>query len=265
MIVRLSRSRSGSWVFMRSAPAPAKLARKNGSRRSGGLAQLRFLLIGAAACFGLAACAVGPDYLPPDPPMPANFVAASAAAKQTGGRSGGHTVDPTHWWRALHDRELDSLVERAVAGSPTLEVALNRLQEARAQEAVVVGMALPALEGTDGGALGTGSDLARGRASPTLVSAQNGAGFTQVNTTSNNSTSAVRWRRALSSPSRRANPSSCFVGKAPMAPSNSSSASTPDGSSTSSASCGAKSKRRITTSRPRSPPATSCSFRSSPT
>jgi len=181
MIVRLSRNRSGSWVFMRSAPAPAKLARRNGSRRSGGLARLRFLLIGATACFGLAACAVGPDYLPPDPPMPANFVAASAAAKQTGGRSGGHTVDPTHWWRALHDRELDSLVERAVAGSPTLEVALNRLQEARAQEAVVVGMALPALEGTDGGALGTGSDLARGRASPTLVSAQNGAGFTQVN------------------------------------------------------------------------------------
>ena len=105
MIVRLSRDRSGSWVFMRSAPAPAKLARRNDSRRSGGLARICLSLIGATACFGLAACAVGPDYLPPDPPMPANFVAASAAAKQTGGR--GRTVDPTHWWRALHDRELE--------------------------------------------------------------------------------------------------------------------------------------------------------------
>ena len=117
MIVRLSRNRSGSWVFMCSAPAPAKLARKNGSRRSGGLAGLRFLLIGAAAGFGLAACAVGPDYLPPDPPMPANFVAASAAAKQTGGRSGGHPVDPTHWWRALHDREINSSVEAPSPGA----------------------------------------------------------------------------------------------------------------------------------------------------
>jgi len=139
---------------------------------------MRFVLV-AIACLGLAACAVGPDYLPPDPPMPANFVASSSAAKVLSGR-GGRAVDPTHWWRALHDRELDSLVERAVAGSPTLEVALNRLQEARAQEAVVVGMALPALEGTEGGALGTGSDLARGRAAPALVSAENGVGFTQV-------------------------------------------------------------------------------------
>jgi NodT family efflux transporter outer membrane factor (OMF) lipoprotein len=155
---------------MRSAPTPATLARRNCSL-------LRFPLFGVIASFGLGACAVGPDYVPPDTPMPANFVAASSAGRPAGGR----LVDPMHWWRALHDRELDSLVERAVAGSPTLEVALNRLQEARAQEAVVVGMALPALEGSEGGALGTGSDLARGRASPTLVSAQNGTGFTQVN------------------------------------------------------------------------------------
>jgi NodT family efflux transporter outer membrane factor (OMF) lipoprotein len=180
MIVRLSRGRNGSWVSMRSAPAPAKLARRTASRRSGGWARLCSPFIGLMACLGLGACAVGPDYLPPDTPMPANFVAVSSAAKPASGR-GGRTVDPTHWWRALHDRELDSLVERAIAGSPTLEVALSRLQEARAQEAVVVGMALPALEGSEGGALGTGSDLARGRASPTLVSAQNGAGFTQVN------------------------------------------------------------------------------------
>ena len=74
-----------------------------------------------------------------------------------------------------------SLIGRAVAASPTLEIALNRLQEARAQEAVVVGSALPMLEGSEGGALGTGSDLARGRASPPLVSAENGTGFAQVN------------------------------------------------------------------------------------
>ena len=84
------------------------------------------------------------------------------------------------WWRTLHDRELDSLVERAIAASPTLEIALDRLQQARAQEAVVVGAALPAAGATAGGGWGSGSDLARGRASQTLVSAENGAGQAQV-------------------------------------------------------------------------------------
>ena len=177
--MRLCRNRSGSWVFMRWVPTPAKLARRDRSCRSGGLAPIHFLCAGLIVCFGLAGCAVGPDYLPPDAPMPANFVAASSAAKALGGR-GGRAVDPTHWWHALHDRELDALIDRAIAGSPTLEVALSRLQQARAQEMVVVGMALPALEGSEGGALGTGSDLARGRAAPALVSAENGVGFTQV-------------------------------------------------------------------------------------
>ena len=37
----------------------------------------------------------------------------------------------------------NSLVERALAASPTLEIALDRLQQARAQELVVIGAALP--------------------------------------------------------------------------------------------------------------------------
>jgi outer membrane protein TolC len=113
--------------------------------------------------------------------LPATFVAAKAKnAKVASGRH--HlAVDPSQWWHALHDRELESLIDRAVAASPTLEIALNRVQETRAQEAVVVGAALPAFEGSEGGALGTGGDLARGRASPTLVSAENGTGFAQVN------------------------------------------------------------------------------------
>jgi NodT family efflux transporter outer membrane factor (OMF) lipoprotein len=45
---------------------------------------------------------------------------------------------------------------------------------------VVIGAALPAAEGTAGGGWGTGSDLARGRASQTLVSAESGTGLTQV-------------------------------------------------------------------------------------
>jgi NodT family efflux transporter outer membrane factor (OMF) lipoprotein len=89
-------------------------------------------------------------------------------------------ADPATWWRTLHDRELDSLIDRAIAGSPTLEIALNRLQEAQAQEAVVIGAALPMVEASQGGGLGSGVDLARGRASQTLVSAENGTGVSQI-------------------------------------------------------------------------------------
>jgi NodT family efflux transporter outer membrane factor (OMF) lipoprotein len=56
---------------------------------------------------------------------------------------------------------------------------LDRLQQARAQEAVVIGAALPAVEGTEGGGWGTGADL--GRASQALVSAENGTGVSQIN------------------------------------------------------------------------------------
>jgi outer membrane protein TolC len=108
--------------------------------------------------------------------MPQNFVAASSLK----GPASTRAVEAAKWWRTLHDRELDSLIDRAITASPTLEIALNRLQQARAQEAVVIGAALPAAEGTAGGGWGTGSDLARGRASQSLVSAETGAGITQV-------------------------------------------------------------------------------------
>ena len=128
---------------------------------------------------GLASCTVGPDYHPPEPPIPANFVPA-ASLKAANEHRTDHAVKPSNWWQSLHDRELDSLIDRAIAASPTLEIALDRLQQARAQEAVVVGAALPAAGGTAGGGWGTGGDLARGRASQTLVSAENGARVSQV-------------------------------------------------------------------------------------
>ena len=111
--------------------------------------------------------------------MPAGFAAAGAAAQRA---AADHRVaDTAKWWRTLHDRELDSLIDRAIAASPTLEIALDRLQQARAQEFVVIGSALPILGGSEGGGIGTGSDLGRGRASQTLVSAENGAGIGQIN------------------------------------------------------------------------------------
>ena len=141
---------------MRPVAAPARLLRLCGGRRESArqrtwIATLRFATLGLIAGAALAGCAVGPDFQPPAPPMPANYAGASAAnATRPNDPGDARAADPARWWRALNDRELDALIDRAIAASPTLEIALNRLQQARAQEAVVVGAALPALEAQRG-------------------------------------------------------------------------------------------------------------------
>lgn len=162
-------------------PAPAKLLRGHSGRSQGGWAPAYRVALWATVCVSLAACAVGPDYRSPLTPLPGSFAAPSQVnALRRDANGNNRAVNDSRWWRALHDRELDSLIERAVAASPTLEIALNRVQQARAQEAVFIGAALPQAEVSEGGALGTGSDLARGRASQTLVSGENAGGVSQI-------------------------------------------------------------------------------------
>src|ERR1700723_1332294 len=160
--------------------AQAKLPRLSKGPRPRGRSRtlsLHILALGFLVSSALAGCAVGPDYQPPATPIPADFVGAAATKAELASNNGdSRAVEISQWWRALHDRELDSLIDRAILASPTLEIALNRVQEARAQELVEIGAALPSMEGSEGGALGTGSDLARGRAAQTLVSSQNATG-----------------------------------------------------------------------------------------
>ena len=132
---------------------------------------------------GLTACAVGPNYHTPRPDAPARFVAAPGGA-QSNAASGASTagVDLAAWWHSLNDAELNSLVERAVKSNLDLQIALDRLQQARTYEALVVGHALPQVDATAGEGRGTGSDLTRGRADPALRSANDGSGLQHINT-----------------------------------------------------------------------------------
>jgi NodT family efflux transporter outer membrane factor (OMF) lipoprotein len=82
----------------------------------------------------------------------------------------------------LNDEELDSLVDRAVKANFDVQVALDRLQQARAYEAVVLGYALPEVDASGAAGRGTGSDLTKGRAAQALRSADDGAGLKQINT-----------------------------------------------------------------------------------
>jgi NodT family efflux transporter outer membrane factor (OMF) lipoprotein len=108
----------------------------------------------------LAGCAVGPDFHPPDAAAPGQFVHASGPAN----------VDPATWWHALQDKELDTLVDRALTANPSLQIALARLQQARTFETALTGYALPRVEGDAGGGRGTGSDMTRGRVAGPLDS-----------------------------------------------------------------------------------------------
>src|SRR5579859_3179939 len=113
----------------------------------------------------LAGCAVGPDYQTPDVKQPASFAAAAPD------QSKGPGPEIGHWWQALGDPVLDSLVDCAVAANPDIEIALTRLQEAKTEEAVLLGYALPTADAAGTLGNGTGSDLSRGRVPSTLYSA----------------------------------------------------------------------------------------------
>jgi NodT family efflux transporter outer membrane factor (OMF) lipoprotein len=142
---------------------------------------LRLIVLGLVA--GLTACAAGPSYRTPKPDTPPNFasqVAANSAASSA--QPTAPTPDLATWWRALNDEELNSLVDRAVKSNLDLEIALDRLQQARTYEAVVLGYALPEVDASAGAGRGTGSDLTKGRADTALRSADNGAGLQHINT-----------------------------------------------------------------------------------
>jgi NodT family efflux transporter outer membrane factor (OMF) lipoprotein len=142
---------------------------------------LRIVLMTVVAC--LAACAAGPNYHEPKPDTPPRFaatVAADGTAKSL--PADAPAIDLASWWRSLNDEELDSLVDRAVASNLDLRIALDRLQQARTYEAVVVGHALPEVDASAAAGRGTGSDLTKGRADPLLRSADTSAGIQQINT-----------------------------------------------------------------------------------
>jgi len=127
----------------------------------------------AALCTVLCSCAVGPDFHAPSLVPPEGFRAASGApaAAASPGTPARHAVDVAQWWHALGDAELDALVERALRDNPDLDIALQRLQQARTIELAVTGTALPRIEASAGGARGSGSDLTRGRLPSALGSA----------------------------------------------------------------------------------------------
>jgi NodT family efflux transporter outer membrane factor (OMF) lipoprotein len=85
------------------------------------------LLVGAATAALLAGCTVGPDFLRPKLNLPPQFTERAATPADialTNARL-------KHWWASFNDPVLNDLIDQAIAGNLDLQIARQRLLEAR--------------------------------------------------------------------------------------------------------------------------------------
>jgi NodT family efflux transporter outer membrane factor (OMF) lipoprotein len=110
----------------------------------------------ALAAMVLTACAVGPNFKPPPAPSTSGFVppgslpASTSSAPLPGGEAQ-RFVDgldiPGQWWTLFKSAELNALIERALANSPTLEAAQAALRQANETTAAERGSFFPSVSG----------------------------------------------------------------------------------------------------------------------
>ncbi len=130
---------------MTSPTAAGNVARPRPARATLGRPTLAAALATALATT-LTGCMVGPNYQTP----------VTVAKHGYGESHAGPTaktaepVDLAVWWRTFHDPELNSLMNRAIAGNNTYQQAQARVRQARAQLGVEWGNEFPTLS-LDGG------------------------------------------------------------------------------------------------------------------
>jgi NodT family efflux transporter outer membrane factor (OMF) lipoprotein len=98
----------------------------------------RAALIIAGFASALSGCTMGPDYAAPQSTLPPTYGEPQPVAREA--------VDPAHWWTIFDDSELTSLVERALADNPSIELAASRVRQARLQEIEARGVGLPTVD-----------------------------------------------------------------------------------------------------------------------
>src|ERR1700726_2148740 len=134
-------------------------------------------LIACLGATGLSSCSVGPDFNLPKAGLPKSYIASMNTSETVPASELVASVNLTQWWRSFRDPQLVSLVERSITANPDIAIALARLQQARAQQFVAIGAALPKAGLSAGAAFGTGTDNTRGRVADALHSAGNTTGY----------------------------------------------------------------------------------------
>jgi NodT family efflux transporter outer membrane factor (OMF) lipoprotein len=104
----------------------------------------------------LAACTVGPDFSKPKLDLPPQFTEKPASPTDIALTN----AELTQWWSAFNDPVLDRLVQQAIAGNLDLQIARQRLLEAREDKVQAAAGDLPTID--------FGGDAQRARASTTV-------------------------------------------------------------------------------------------------
>ena len=101
----------------------------------------------------LPACKVGPNFKPPQEPVPEQYADVKAPPPQPAPQlpprpapqPTSEAAEPAFWWREFHDPDLDDLVDSARRGNLDLKGAYLRIVEARLQVQAARAQGLPSL------------------------------------------------------------------------------------------------------------------------
>lgn len=106
------------------------------------------LAVTVAMSATLAACAVGPDYRPPQPVTPDSWHQLPATGVRV---ESPDAPSLAAWWTTLDDPQLNELIERALAENKTVKQAHARVVQARAQRAIAASGFWPSIGASTGG------------------------------------------------------------------------------------------------------------------
>ncbi len=94
----------------------------------------------------LCGCTVGPDFVPPLADFEPDWVSGPKSDKDAAATGFDTRADPDPaWWTSFNDPELNSLIDRAIAGNLDLQEAVLRIDESRAEETITAAQGLPHL------------------------------------------------------------------------------------------------------------------------
>jgi NodT family efflux transporter outer membrane factor (OMF) lipoprotein len=110
------------------------------------LKPVRIVLALAVACT-LSACAVGPDYRPPQPVTPDSWHELPATGVRV---ESPDAPSLAAWWTTLNDPQLNEMIERALADNKTVKQAYARVVQARAQRAIAGSGFWPSIDASTG-------------------------------------------------------------------------------------------------------------------
>jgi NodT family efflux transporter outer membrane factor (OMF) lipoprotein len=104
-------------------------------------------LLALAVAITLSACAVGPNYRPPEPASPDSWHQLPATGVRV---ESPDAPSLAAWWTTLNDPQLNELIEKALADNKTVKQAYARVVQARAQRAIAGSGFWPSIDASAG-------------------------------------------------------------------------------------------------------------------